>query len=89
MYRVGSITNLKPNTYEEALKVIHMRLELEQKESEGKPPTDDELTQLALMDLLNVIVSVQNTEDETPVTNPEHIMGWLELIGQINFSELI
>ena len=93
LYRVqlsnGQIVNLKPNTYEEALKVIHMRLELEQKESEGKPPTDDELTQLALMDLLNVIVSVQNTEDETPVTNPEHIMGWLKSIQKNLFGQLI
>lgn len=85
----GQVVNLKPNTYEDSLRIMHAKLELERAEtSEGRKPSDEDLERIALTDLMNVIESVQPDKDAPGVTDKKMIEEWLRTISKVLMNEL-
>lgn len=85
----GQVVNLKPNTYGDSLRIIHLRMELDKAEANGKKPTDDEIEKVALDDLMNVIASVQNEAGGPEIADRKNIQEWLRFISKQVFTELI
>lgn len=94
LYRVAlsndQIVNLKPSTYGDSLRIMHMKLELDRKEaSTNVKPSDDEVEALALEDMCNVIESVQNDNDGPAITDKQQITEWLKAISKKIMTELL
>lgn len=85
----GQIVNLKPNTYGDSLRIMHMKLELDRAEAGGKKPSDDELEKIALDDLVNVIESVQNEANAPKISDKAQIIEWLKAISKKLLTELM
>lgn len=83
------IVNLKPNTYSDSLRIIHMKMELDRAEAAGKKPSDDELEKIALDDLVNVIESVQNDAEASKIVDKKQIVEWLRAISKKLLTELM
>jgi hypothetical protein len=85
----AQVVNLRPNTYEDSLRIMHMKLELDRGEADGKRPSDDEIEQIALNDLINVIESVQNEAGGAPISDKKQIIEWLRAISKKLLNELM
>ena len=85
----GQIVNLKPNTYEDSLRIMHMKLELDRNEAAGVKPSDEDLEKIALDDMVNVIASVQNDTEAPPVTDKKQIVEWLRAVSKKLLTELM
>lgn len=84
------VVNLKPNTYGDSLRIMHMKMELDRAETtSGKKPSDDELEKVALDDLVNVIESVQNELEGPKITDKKQIIEWLRAISKKLLTELM
>lgn len=83
------VVNLRPNTYDSTLKIMHKKQELERAETSGKPPTDDELEQIAIDDIMNVIESVQNELDGPVISDRKQIIEWLKAVSKKILNELM
>lgn len=85
----SQVVNLRPNTYNDSLRIMHMKLELDKAEFEGKRPSDDEVEQVALNDLINVIESVQNERDGIAIDDKKQIIEWIRAISKKILNELM
>ena len=85
----GQVANFKPNTYEETLRIMHARMELDRLEADGRKPSDDDLERVALDDLLNVIESVQNDAASVAITDRAQLTEWLRFVSKKLLTELM
>lgn len=85
----GQVVNLRPCTYEDSLRIMHLKLELDRNEAAGKRPSDDELEKVAIDDLTNVILSVQNDADSMPITDRAQIVEWLKAVSKTLLNEVM
>lgn len=83
------VVNLKPNTYGDSLRIMHMKMELDRAEMNGKKPTDDELEKIAIDDLVNVIESVQNDAESPKINDKQQIVEWLRAVSKKLLNELM
>jgi hypothetical protein len=83
------VVNIKPNTYEDSLRIMHMRMEMDRAENDGHKPSDDDLERVAIDDLLNVIESVQNDATSTPITDRSKLVEWLRCVSKKLLNELM
>ena len=83
------VVNLRPNTYGDSLRILHMKLELDRAEAGGKKPSDEELEKIALDDLVNVIESVQNEPEGPKVGDKAQVIEWLRAVSKKLLTELM
>ena len=96
LYRIplsnGQIVHAKPPEYEEAMRVMLMKHDIARLEAKNEQPTDEQVKQIFLADMIAVIESVEipNELGGEPiiVTNQAQISEWLTAISKPVLNEI-
>lgn len=87
----GQIVLLKPNTYIDAMKVMHIKQAILKDQAQGTP-TETQNENVTIMDMLAVIHGVEVVSEDNKtirVTDVAHLTEWIRALPSVLFKEVI